>query len=206
MRKKPQPEVMDVATLLQLGRLIPDDDREYRYLFYFLYLSGALIGEALAVQKHDIMRQLSRRTGREKLVVSLITEKCEGHPRRSVPLYVVESPPEMEIYGEVERFIQAAPSGALWSRNRRTVWKKFNKYITFEKVNGVLGRPLRETIDGQTEREAVGFSCRPHYLRHARATHLAIIYTSIQMRKFFGWKSATMSDNYANLRWEDLEL
>lgn len=93
--KKPVPEAMPIGELAMLGRryLDPMD----RALFYFLYLTGARISEALSVKVRDIDQAVSKDHGKF-LKVKLLTRKNRRVKIREIPVPMREVEEDMIRY------------------------------------------------------------------------------------------------------------
>jgi hypothetical protein len=202
--KKPYPENLPREVLFKLGKLI--DKPEVRSLYYFLAVTGARVGEGLKVTKTDIRIATSMKSGKDRPIALLQTEKRGDGINRTIPLTVISDEVEEAMSKEVMTWHESCGQGRLWNICRQEVWRQFTKRITLGDVANLLGRKPRELFKGQ-DRELTDFRFFPHFLRACRCFSLyPRFYNELQTMKYFGWKSRRMIDIYSHMTWEDMEL
>jgi len=210
LKKLPVPEHLNREVLYQLGHQLPPG--EFRTFYYLLTLTGARIGEALAVQYSDFRPSISKRTGKEVWTINLKTEKRRRQHRRTIPITIIPDAPEAKLFGELEPFLNDEILFNAHGEERVFTFHptRFNniltKYIKLEDVRKLLGRPLEETWQGR-ERRAEKLRFYPHFLRRCRAKELWPYYRDVlKMERVFGWTSDKMCGVYVGLDWSDLEV
>lgn len=191
--KKPVPEALTMKGVSELGESYPSP--QDRALFYFCYLTGARVSEALAVKPDDIQQHESRTMGRY-LTVRLLTRKNRKTPIRDVPVPMQHGEGAMAAY--IHSFIQveAGADGRVFGWLSRTnAWNRLSsREFTVRALKG------HEIIQDYTKK------VNPHYLRHCRLTHLVQHYgfNELQLVRFAGWTDASMAMTYMHLNWMDL--
>lgn len=195
---KPVPEVLTRQTIYDLGAKI--NRPIVRALYYFMYLTGARITEALMVMRKDI--QAEHLKGKPFITVRLHTlKKRRGTKFRIVPIWISsqENPVEASMWEVVKPFVQQVSSGHIFSlggspnRVRRRVGYYFGKDITVE-TRAVFKMKFLEDYS---------FKLYPHYLRHCRLTHMAQIYgfDEIKLMRYAGWSSTAPASIYVHYNW-----
>jgi integrase len=198
-RKKPIPEPVSQETLWEHGNGMAD--LQDRALFYFLYLTGCRISEALQVMCSEI-NLVPRAIGglRYKVIsVDLITLKRQsGLPRRTVLINTVGIDREMFLIIEKLRVLRKKPGDLLFNygdvksgRARKKAYWHLKKVICT--TRGIAPPDGRMVL-------MPDFGINPHYLRHCRATHLNATYgyNDRELMLYFGWSSPVPASTYTN--------
>lgn len=189
--KKPVPEAMSMGEVVELGSKykVPQD----RALFYFCYLTGARISEALDVTPGDIQKHESEQFGK-CLIIRLLTRKNRKSKIRYVPVLMQQSEKPMVSY--VNKWILWDGGESIFPGLSRTnAWNRLSKVkITIRAIHGKIIIP--EYTRG----------VNPHYLRHCRLTHLVQHYSfnEVQLMRFAGWTNPKPAGVYVHLNWMDL--
>jgi len=200
-RKKPIPEPISQEEIFNLGKTI--QDLQDKALFYFLYLTGARITEALQTQCRDIsLKNLKLKSGRrvKAIAIDLLTlKRRKGIPRRTI--FVNPMGLDKEMYKVIEELRTSRPKpdtylfeyGDIKSQKARKNAYWHIKKITYS-IRGI------EPPDGKMVLMP-DFGLYLHYLRHCRATHLAQVYgyNNRELMLYFGWSSSQVADVYTNL-------
>lgn len=192
--RKPVPEAMSMEDIYNIGKQYRDP--RTRALFFFCYLTGARISEALATTPKDITRSSSQELG-DYITVRLLTRKNKRIPIRDVPVPLRHREGEMmaymDAYSRVER---PAPGGRNFGHLTRTnAWNRLTAVKVV--VRALHGREIIEKYEKKIN---------PHYLRHCRLTHLVQHYgfNEIQLMRFAGWTNTKPATVYVHLNWMDL--
>lgn len=199
--RKPVPEVVTRDTIYSLGEMIHRPI--VRALFYFIYLTGARITEALLVSRNDI--QSETLSGQPIITIRLRTlKKRRGTKFRVVPIWISpdRNPIEYKMWQSIKPFIQRVASGFIFAlggspgRVRRRVGYYFSKDIRM-KTKAIYKMKFIEEYE---------FGMYPHYLRHCRLTHMALIYgfDALKLMQFAGWSSTSPASIYIHFNWIDL--
>lgn len=192
--KKPIPEAVSMDEIYILGRQYKDP--RIRALFFFCYLTGARISEALATTPKDINRTSSQELG-DYITVRLLTRKNKRIPIRDVPVPLRHREGEMMAYMDAYLNVERPARG---SRNfgyltRTNAWNRLSEVKVV--VRALHGRDIIEKYER---------GINPHYLRHCRLTHLVQHYgfNEIQLMRFAGWTNTKPATVYVHLNWMDL--
>lgn len=187
--KKPVPEALDMKGVLELGERYTDQSDQA--LFYFCYLTGARISEALDVTSRDIQDH------GDYLTVKLLTRKNKRVPFRDVPIptKLMEKPMVSHIY----EYMDSVKNDKVFpGLTRNNAWFRLSrKEISIRAIKLGGGRVI---IPDYIKK------INPHYLRHCRLTHLVqhYGYNEIQLMRFAGWTNTTPATVYVHLNWMDL--
>lgn len=187
-KKKPQPEVVTIEHLYRIGNRIIDT--QHRSLFFALYLTGARISEMLDTERKDFY--IENHNGYNILFVKLITLKRKEKYIRVVPIHLdlTRTDEESAMAQYLLDYLRPMhPDQKPWTFTRKTAWKYFR--IPFK---------TRTIIDGEYIRD-YEFLMHPHYLRHARLTHLVQYYgfSDAFLVQWTGWSNAKPAQIYVNL-------
>jgi len=188
--KKPVPEAMRMKDLVELGKRYSNP--EDRALFYFCYLTGARISEALDVTPEDIHEHRSEELG-EYLTVRLLTRKNRRAKIRDVPVPLQQAEKAMVSY--VNKYKGSGDGKIFTGLSRTNAWNRLSKVSI--SVRAIRGKEiLPEFTKG----------VNPHYLRHCRLTHLVQHYgfNELQLMRFAGWTNTKPAIVYVHLNWMDL--
>ncbi|MEM3859504.1 MAG: site-specific integrase [Candidatus Micrarchaeaceae archaeon] len=166
-------------------------DKELRALYYFLYLSGARISEALALRYGDVEYPVSIE-GHRYAKVRLITLKNKRRGLRflPIPLYIPLEASMFELFKSVYEHRIDKVFKDVGSRNN--VWNKLHSKISFD----------CDVLDMKTKKVSKeNVALHPHLLRHFRLTHLVTIYNynAFQLQDFAGWARQDMAVIYVSL-------
>jgi integrase len=199
--KKPIAEPISQEEIWNLGKTAPE--LQDRALIYFIYLTGGRITECLQVQVRDIsLKRIKLKSGRwvKGIAINLLTlKRRKGIPRRTVLVNPMGMDRDMfniieELrnsrskmdemlfnYGDIKS--QKARKNAYWHM-------KSIKYA----IRGVAPPDGKMVL-------MPDFGLHPHYLRHARCTHLVerFGYNEHELMLYFGWASTAMATRYTNL-------
>lgn len=202
-RKKPLPEAVSQQEIYDLGKTLQRN--QDKALFYFLYLSGARISEALQVQNRDIkLVNLELPSGKtvKCVAVDLITlKKRKGIPRRTVHINLHGLDYEMfKVIQEQRKDLPLADSfmfnyGEIGEGKDGTHRARNNAYYRIRKIHYVVKGIVPP--DGRIA-TLDRFHFYNHYLRHCRTYHLKTVYrlNGDEARAFFGWSSSALWDTY----------
>lgn len=191
--KKPIPEALTPGEISVLARKYTGRDRA---LFYFLYLTGARIIEALNVRIQDV-----RKEGNGIHTVRLTTVKNRRTRFRMIPIlhHKIERPMLEYILNYIgkPRWKKARGDDSLVfpGLSKRNAWNRLAKEtITLRAVMGT------RVIEKYTKK------INPHYLRHCRLSHLVQYYgfNDTQLTRFAGWTNSEPAQIYVHLDWKDL--
>jgi integrase len=200
--KKPIAEPISQEEIWNLGKTAPE--LQDRALIYFIYLTGARITEVLQVQCRDIrlVKNLRLKSGRrvKAIAIDLITlKRRKGIPRRTVFVNPLGLDKEMYRIIEELRMTRGKADSMLFNygdiksqrARKNAYWHiKSIKYA----IRGVAPPDGKMVL-------MPDFGLHPHYLRHARCTHLAQTYgfSDHELMIYFGWASTAMATRYTNL-------
>ena len=164
-----------------------------RFLFYWLYLTGQRITEALRTKKSDL--EFVNENGKKTIVVNSITLKNRVKPFRIIPIPVYGEEEKMAKY-VLKNIYHLKPKEKLFNFTRMTAWN----YLSQVTINIPAILP--------NNREIINLDLRiyPHYLRHCRATHIAKKpnCTVSHLMQFFGWSRSNVANTYISFNWRDL--
>lgn len=188
---KPRPFVISIDEVCEYGKRIYDF--QGRSLFYFTYLMGCRITEALATKKEDVEEQV------KGAVCSVLLKNLKNKLKPSKTLPII-----LKGLGASETYM----SQFTWD------WIKHQDGLLFKlftpKDSWVLFKQLKiPTIKAQYDGALVDIAdmpINPHYLRHCRLTHLATIYglNSTELQAWAGWTSGRMTNTYIQFDWQGL--
>ena len=187
---KPVPEAMTMSQLAELGERY--DNPQDRALFYFCYLTGARISEALDVTPGDIEKHRNEKLG-EYLTVRLLTRKNRRAKIRDVPVPMQQLEKTMVSY--VNKWVSVSEGSIFPGLSRTNAWNRLSRIkITVRAIHG------KEIIQDLNK------GVNPHYLRHCRLTHLVQHYgfNELQLMRFAGWTNTRPAIVYVHLNWMDL--
>lgn len=187
--KKPVPEALGMKEILELGETYrsPADQA----LFYFCYLTGARISEALDVHTRDI------KDHGEYLSVKLLTRKNRRVPFRDVPIPTKQK--EEPMVSAIYEYINGDHAGKIFpGLTRNNAWFRLSRKVVTIRAVRLGGQ--KKIIDNYNKK------INPHYLRHCRLTHLVqhYGYNEIQLMRFAGWTNTAPATVYVHLNWMDL--
>lgn len=192
--KKPIPEAVTMDDIYTIGNNYKDP--RDRTLFYFCYLTGARISEALGVKGSDLAMIRSKKLG-DYLTVRLVTRKNKRIPFRDVPVPLKYKEGQMVnyIFGYKEIETLTENEKIFPHLSRTNAWNRLTKETV--NVRAIYGR---EILERHTHK------INPHYLRHCRLTHLVQKYgfNGIQLMQFAGWSNTKPATVYVHLNWMDL--
>lgn len=197
--KKPIPEAARMDELPVIGEKY-QEPRD-RALFFFCYLTGARISEALAVKPGDLTIVKSQEVG-DYMTVRLLTRKNRRIPLRDVPVPMKFREGEMlkYIYSYIEVEELGKGDRVFPNLQRTNAWNRLTKNsINVRAIDTNKGHG-NAIIESHTQR------INPHYLRHCRLTHLVQHYgfNDIQLMRFAGWSNTKPATVYVHLNWMDL--
>lgn len=199
-KKKPIPEPISQETIFSLGQTI--ENLQDRALFFFLYLTGCRISEALQVMCSDVRNATTRlKSGKrvKAIAADLITLKRRtGLPRRTILVNPMGIDREMLLI--INKQIKTRKDskefifqyGDLKSgRGRKKAYWHIKK-VTYS-IRGIA------PPDGHMV-PMPDFGLNLHFLRHCRATHLSEIYgyNDRELMLYFGWSSPMPANTYTN--------
>jgi len=168
-------------------------DNTSKFLFYWLYLTGQRITEALRTKRSDL--EIVEEDGRKTIVVNSITLKNRVKPFRIIPIPVYGEEKEMSEF-VLKKINKLKLREKLFDFTRMTAWN----YLSQITINIPAILPNR--------REIVNLDLKiyPHYLRHCRATHIAKKpnCTVSHLMQFFGWSRSNVANTYISFNWKDL--
>ena len=192
-KKKPLPDPIETIKKVKVIGCRYKEDDPARGIFFWLYLTGQRVSEMLEVRKYDIGFENTEHG--ENIIINSISLKNRNNPRRiiSIPIYGEE----YYMANYVKKMINSIENDEdpIVKYHRVTVFKKLSKIsLTISAVNPKTKKTMLKYT----------FKMHPHYLRHCRASHLAVIYGCdiIQLMNFFGWASPTMPNNYIKYSWK----
>jgi len=186
--KRPSYYAMSPDAILKLGNDI--EDPLGRAMIFLVYVTGARVGE---VADFAPMRL---QTMPDRYLIRLKTLKQRtGDASRRIPIprgdYARCN--ENEMMEDVLKYIEDSPSHGRPFRK----WGNMSEYIARSSRLKVEAR--KRTIGGDYTDVTIDKRLHPHYLRHARATHLVDFYgfNDMQLCSFFGWKNPEMAITYS---------
>lgn len=188
---KPIPEAMTMGEILQLGGTYQDTGDQA--LFYFCYLTGARISEALDVTARDIQDK------GDYLTVKLITRKNQRVPFREVPIPTTQK--ERPMLSHIYEYIKGDPGDRIFpGLSRNNAWFRLSRKSI--RIRAILLGENREIIRDYVKK------INPHYLRHCRLTHLVqhYGYNELRLMRFAGWTNTQPAIVYVHLNWMDLAV
>lgn len=192
--KKPVPEALPMEDIYRVGNRY-EDPRD-RTLFFFCYLTGARISEALASTPQDMTVVKSDSLG-DYITVRLLTRKNKRIPFRDVPVPMKHREKNMVdyIYSYMEIETQKKTDRIFNHLTRTNAWNRLTKNSV--RIRAIHGKAI---LDDHEQR------VNPHYLRHCRLTHLVQHYgfNDIQLMRFAGWSNTKPATVYVHLNWMDL--
>lgn len=192
--KKPIPEAVPMDTIYTIGNSY-EEPRD-RTLFFFCYLTGARISEALAVRPSDLTIVKSKVLG-DYITVRLLTRKNKRIPIRDVPVPMKYKEGKMidYIYSYMEVNVRAKTDRIFGHLTRTNAWNRLTKKSII--VRAIHGRKIIDELENKIN---------PHYMRHCRLTHLVQHYgfNDIQLMRFAGWSNTKPATVYVHLNWMDL--
>ena len=199
-RKKPIAEPVSQQTLWETGNGI--ENLQDRALFFFLYLTGCRITEALNVLCSEINlvpRKFKDGVRYKVIAVDLITLKRQsGIPRRTVYVNPVGIDREMFMIINKLRKLRGNTKEYLFNygniksgRARKKAYWHLKKVICT--TRGIAPPDGRMVL-------MPDFGVNPHWLRHCRATHLNATYgyNDRELMLYFGWSSPVPASTYTN--------
>lgn len=200
--RKPVPEVVTRDTIYSLGQMIQERPL-IKALFYFTYLTGARITEALMVSRSDIQSETLK--GQPIITIKLRTlKKKRGTKFRVVPVWISKenNPTECKMWNVIKPYVTRTQTGHIFilggspGRVRRRIGYYFGRDIKLT-TKAVYKMKFLDSYE---------FSLYPHYLRHCRLTHMAQIYGFDEMKlmQFAGWSSTKPAAIYVHYNWIDL--
>ena len=201
MPSKPVPFPVPVDEIVPLSEHY---DPPYDILFLTCYLYGARIGEALQLNKNDLVT--SHDSGRDMLVATLVTEKNKHTPLRVLPAILSGNDlnpfqeEEAKITEKLQEYNSALETKAeLFPGITRQL--AYNNFARQEiEVKAIATHPERKIV------ELENFKLHPHYLRHVRLTHLVTEYdySIARLMRYAGWSDPRPAAVYLQLNWRSL--
>ena len=189
MATRPKPYPLSPAQLLAHAEQIREP--RAKALFSFLYLTGARISEAVRVKPVDVVYE-DEVLARVRLEVH---KKRRAVPRRVVPIPKGRAAKCYEdlFWRYVKDFLFMHDSLEMPFR----VWRNMSEWIAREVPPMEVLAVLPDGREGYIEKRF-----NPHFLRHARASHLVEYYGARdhQLRVFFGWADTRMASQYVEMR------
>lgn len=182
--KRPRYYALTPESILELGNSITDDLA--KALFFFVYLTGARINEATDFTPNRIAFMGDR------VVIRLKTLKQQTEDSmRKVPIPIGPEAKchEAEMWKAVSEYLK---DFTIQDRPFRK-WGNMSVYLR-RHVTLITEARIR-TVGGDYLDKVIEKPFHPHYLRHARATHLAEYYNfnNQQLCFFFGWTNTDMA-------------
>lgn len=186
------PTIEEIYLLGTTPALMPDE----RALFYLLYLSGGRVSEVLSIRKRDLT---IKEAGLDEVSVILLPTLKTRQQQivREIPIGSSET--ELAMLKEIEAYAAPKhPEDKLfdWGRHgRKRAWRVLHKLSTGVQATHPVTREII-TIDE--------YKLYPHFLRHARLTHLAQQYgfNAVELMKFAGWSTPSLASTYINTDWK----
>jgi len=193
MASKPIPEALGIKEILRVGNLYAEP--EVRALYYFLYLTGCRISEALKVRVRDIEFLQDKQLG-DVMKVHLFTLKNRRSKFRDVPVLIRDHEKTMVEY--ILKFIGSQkrdPDSFLFFISRTNAWNKLTQVEII--VRAAQGTKVIEDMQ---------LRIHPHFLRHCRATYLVqeLNVPESQLVRFMGWSNSDPAQIYLHLNWFDI--
>lgn len=197
IKKKPIPFPLETIKDIELiGKNYELENT--KFLFYWLYLTGQRITEALKLKRKDVW--FSTQEGKDFIVVSSITEKNKIQPRRVIPIPLFGEEKNMAefVWQKIENLHATSP--LFFAKNKEMTRTNAWNYLAKQQIEV-------PAIDPKT-REIISYKMKifPHYLRHCRASHVAMFYNYdiYRLMQFFGWSTPKTATVYATLNWKSL--
>jgi integrase len=200
-RKKPVPDPISQETLYNLGKTA--GSHQDTALFFFLYLTGARITEALQVRCDEISLDTKPLPSGKKvkcITIRILTLKHrKGIPRRTIPVNLIGL--DLKMFQEINKLRATRAKGDDYLfdygdiQSGKARWKAYHhiKKITYS-IRGIAPPDGRVVV-------MADFGINLHYLRHCRATHLSTTYgyKEHELMLFFGWATIAPGTTYVNL-------
>ena len=184
---KPIPNAMDWPTTLATWRAYSNPDA--RFAFAALYCSGQRLNEFTPTRRADIRQEWVE--GRPYLMVQSKTEKKKTGVRfRQISIPFNRRDNELVNYLWTRAQAITNPDTRLWNLTPRTI----QNYLAKVTVTVQAANVATESF------QTLKLPIHPHYLRHCRATHLAMDYGYgfKALMTYFGWTDPAMADWYVN--------
>ena len=183
----PLPNISDVVELAE--RYVKP---EARFLCCFLYLTGQRVSEFLETRRNDITMQSDQ--NHDVLVVNTLTEKNREYPRRTLP--IVRAGVEKPMVDYVIDYLHGMDGKErICDLSRTNCW------------NVLASQGIEvDCINQDKSRGKILLQVYPHFLRHCRASHLAMYhgFDIYKLMEFFGWRSPLTPSIYAKMNWKSL--
>lgn len=181
--------VYPVAQEVILQRGLEIKDKELRALYFFLYLTGARISEALKLKYGDInIKSVDKHRYAEVRLITL-KNRQKGLRFILIPLYI---PLEAQMYAYFAEIYDHRINTVFKDvGTRNNVWFKL-KNITYD----------TEVLDLKTKQRAEQeVRLHPHLLRHFRLSHLVTLYSynAFELQDFAGWSNLNMASIYVSM-------
>jgi len=189
--KRPTYYPMSPERILALGKGI--DDATAQAIFFFLYLTGGRINEVADMAPSRIQELQDRYVIRIK---TLKQRKGDNIRRIPIPKGKAALCCENEMMEIVMRYVGGFS-------NMDKPFKKWNgpygtRLYLRRKIPELTLEARVKTVTGEYIDKEITKPFHPHYLRHARASHLVDFYRfdTAQLCAFFGWKNPAMALRY----------
>lgn len=196
-KKKPVPDAISKEALLGLPQRFGLSKYETA-LFYFIYLTGARLNEALKTSPYDFELKTNPDNQQQELIVNLPTLKNPRLIKR--PLIIpARLPTEKAMYEYVRRLSKVCLDRGEDKLFPGTSARKVQR--AFQKIK--LPMLVKRKLGGSYETIQETFVLNPHYLRHCRATHLVTDYhfDAFDLMNFLGWTNTKPAIIYVNKDW-----
>lgn len=203
MPKKPVPFPPAISEINALADFYPEP---YALMFRTMYLYGARVSETLKLMPRDF--ELTQdEDGRDVLLATLVTLKNKTAPLRVIPAII--SGENLTDFQKEEAAITQHLMETLTHQTDRTA-RLFD--TTRQRSFNMFFKQTYATraIDPKTKTFTMleDFKIHPHFLRHARLTHLVEEYpeygNAIALMKYAGWSDPRPASVYLNLDWRHL--
>lgn len=205
LKIKPVPLPISRERIRDLGQQLTGEDRA---LWYYLYLTGCRISEAVGDPKNKqtgvTWNNIEPRPEHNLILVFCQTEKNKKAPFRKLPITMNPATIDGEMANEFFEFAKTKVNEKqIFSLTRQKAFNHFHKLkINVEAIENIFDPKNRRMIVIQDWRP------HPHFLRHCRLTHLVELeeyqYDVLKLTAFAGWTNMVMATTYVHFNWRML--
>lgn len=187
--KRPKLLAINPEDILATGLQVEND--QARALFFLAYLSGGRINEMIPLYVSRFKVFLDR-VRIEEMPTEKHKDKTETRTI-TVPLGSNSRCKESEMWEQVFSYIKKFDQFSTPFKR----WKNMSEYLA--RLITIKAEAKIYDLEKQTIRHTIITKrFNPHFMRHCRATHLALYYhfNETELCKFFGWKDPKMAVEY----------
>lgn len=185
------------AIMTQLDRPEWENFRMYAIM---CYLTGSRLNEVMNIKRKDCEKRVFRCGDKDYnvLLITLINLKNRDIATKQIPLVYGIDPTDDSMIDILNIYLAKFKDDDLIFKRYAMKTTIYDHYLSKLKFQVDYREPRWPINDMLTIR----FNCFPHYLRHARATHLGSI-SNRAMTNQMGWKGdSVLEDTYVHRQWE----